>query len=134
MKKIVFILTFLFSVMLFSQNQGGIKGTITDKAMNNEPLLMANIQLKGDQVISQTNFHGNFEISDLSVGNYVLVISYLGYETIEIPVTIEENKVAHITADLSPLQINFGDIAGDVATASPDDIEFNSNTEKSPRK
>ena len=120
--------------MLFSQNQGGIKGTITDKAMNNEPLLMANIQLKGSQVISQTNFHGNFEISDLYVGNYVLVISYLGYETIEIPVTIEKNEIAHITADLSPLQINFGDIAGDVATASTDAIEFNSNTEKSPRK
>jgi hypothetical protein len=133
MKNILFIGLFLFSASLFSQTLGGIQGNVSDKTMNNEPLLMANVQVKGQEEIAQTNFNGNFEISNLSAGTYTLVISYLGYETIEVPVTINEDAVSTIAANLSALQFDLGDVAG-IDTASTDEENLSSATEKSPRK
>lgn len=133
MKNIIFIGAFLFAATLFSQNQGAIKGSITDKAMNNEPVLMANVQIKGDDTITQTNFHGNYEISNLEPGAYTLVISYLGYEAKEVAVIIEENMIAKIDAQLSPIQISFGDVVG-MNSALKEDTEQTSTLEKSLRK
>ncbi len=133
MKNILCIGLLLLSAGLFSQNNGGIKGMVTDRAMNNEPVLMANVQLNGQEFIAQTNFHGNFEISNLSAGTYILMISYLGYETVEILVTIEANIAINIVADLNPLQIDLGAIAG-MDRASTEEVDSPVNTEKSPRK
>ncbi len=108
MRNLILISSFLLlSANLFAQNTGSLKGMVTDESMNNEPLLLANVQLKGKQLVSQTNFHGNFEISDLEAGNYTVVVSYLGYETKEIPVTIKKNTTAEIKAILNPLEFNF---------------------------
>lgn len=112
MKNILFIGALLFASVTFSQNQGGIRGSITDKVMRNEPLLMANVQVKGDDTIMQTNFHGNYEISDLNPGTYTLLVSYLGYENQEIPVSVEENSIATIDVQLAPIQISFSDVEG----------------------
>lgn len=120
MKNILFACTFLFSAMLLSQNQGGIKGTVTDKAMNSEPLLFANVQLKGSGTGYQTNFHGNFEISDIEAGKYTLMISYAGYDTEELNIVVEENKVSKIETDLSPIQISFDNVMG-MDTASKEE-------------
>jgi len=132
MKNILFIGLFLFSAGLFSQNHGGVKGNVSDNTMNNEPLLMANVQLKGQEVIAQTNFSGNFEISDLSAGTYTLIISYLGYETLEVPVTINENVVSNIVANLSALQFDLGDVVG-IDTASTEE-DFSSSEEEKSKK
>jgi len=133
MKNILFIGLFLFSAGLFSQNLGGIRGNVSDISMNNEPLLMANVQVKGHEVNAQTNFNGNFEITNLTAGTHTLVISYLGYETIEVPVTINENAVSTIIANLSALQFDLDDVAG-IDTASTTEEDFSSASEKSPRK
>lgn len=131
MKNMLLIGLLLFSAALFSQNQGGIKGNVSDITMNNEPLLMANVQIKGREAITQTNFNGNFEISNLSAGTYILIISYLGYETLEIPVTINENVVSTIAANLSALQFDLGDVVG-IDTVLTEEEDF--SAEKSPRK
>jgi len=133
MKNILLIGLFLFSSGLFSQTLGGIQGNVSDKTMNNEPLLMANVQVKGHEAIAQTNFNGNFEITNLTAGTHTLVISYLGYETIEVPVTINENAVSTIVANLSALQFDLDDVGG-IDTASTTEEDFSSASEKSPRK
>jgi len=121
MKNVFLIATFLFSAMVFSQNQSGIKGNVTDLAMNNEPMLFANIQLKGSEKSYQTNFHGNFEISDAQPGSHTLVISYAGYETQELTVVIEENKISKIATGIKPMQISFDDVVGmDTASDTED--------------
>ena len=112
MKNIFLFLFFLITSLSFSQGQSSIKGTVTDKAMNNEPLLMAHVQIKGDDTIVQTNFHGNFEITHLLEGEYTLIISYLGYESVEKLVRVTENSTVNVNADLNPIQIDLGDIIG----------------------
>lgn len=108
MKAVVFFCSIFFSLMTFAQN-GSIKGTVTDSGMNEEPILFANVQLKGAERAAETNFHGNFEFEHLKSGTYTLVISYLGYETIEVPVIVAENEITRINSSLSILSISMAD-------------------------
>ncbi len=112
MKRVFFVLAFLFSAALFSQHQSGIKGTVTDQAMGNEPLLFANVQLKGTDTSYQTNFRGNFEISAITPGTHTLVVSYAGYETQEIQVVVKDAKTTLVHTDLAPMQISFDNVVG----------------------
>lgn len=129
MKNILFIGALLFSTLLFSQSQSVIKGSVRDNAMNNEPMLLANIELKGSDTSYQSNFHGNFEISDIDPGTHIVVISYAGYETEEIIVVVEENKMSQIETVLYPMQVSFEDVEG-MDTASKQEKAFPFNTEK----
>lgn len=112
MKNVFLVTIFLFTTVAFSQVKGSIKGTVTDKITNNEPLLFANVHLKGSKTSSETNFHGNYEIPNIKPGSYTLIITYAGYVTEEIIVVVVENEVTEIETNLSPLQINFDDIIG----------------------
>ncbi|MEP3208243.1 MAG: carboxypeptidase-like regulatory domain-containing protein [Maribacter sp.] len=133
MKNILFVFTFLFSAMLFSQNLGSIHGTVTDQALSNEPMLFANVQLKGSNTSYQTNFHGNFEISNVKPGEHTLVISYPGYDTEELAVVVQENNVSKIETDLSPIQISFDNVVG-MDTVSKEESRIPSDTEESSKR
>ena len=133
MKNILFASALLFTSLLFSQSQGVIKGSVADAAMNNEPMLFANIEVEGSNTAYQTNFHGNFEIVDLDPGSHTLVISYAGYQTEVVTIVVAENSVAQIETVLSPMQISFDNVAG-LDTASKQETAFPSSAEKSPRE
>jgi len=106
MKKL-FLICLLFAVTtMFSQNKGSVKGKVLDIEMNNEPLLFAHIHIKGSDINTETNFHGNFEINNIDNGDYTLVISYIGYETVELPITIKNNTVTKINKGLKAKTIS----------------------------
>lgn len=112
MKNIVFICVLFFTGILFSQNNGVVKGHVSDAALKNEPMLFANIQLKGTDTSYQTNFHGNFEIENLTPGSHTLIISYAGYKTQEINLVINKNSISTIETILSPMQISIDAVEG----------------------
>ena len=112
MKKYVLIVVLLVSALGFSQNQGAIKGTVLDTGMMNEPLLFANVQLKGADKKTETNFHGNFDFADLESGAYILVVSYAGYESIEIPVLIEADKITQVNLGMSAKTFDLSEVSG----------------------
>ena len=60
-----------------------VKGSVVDQ--NGEPLIGVNIQVKGTEKGSFTDFDGNFTIEDIDA-DAVLVFSYLGYTTQEVAV------------------------------------------------
>jgi len=117
MKKILLVFFIIFSALAFSQEVGGIKGTIVDRQLRDEPLFFANIALKNADMIAQTNFHGNFEFLNIRPGNYTLVVSYPGYETLEVPVAVVEDEVTLVSEGLTPKSIPSEDVAiGTVAS------------------
>ena len=132
MKNLALVLSLLFTALLFSQEQGAVIGTILDKEMNNEPMLFAHVQIKNTPVSVQTNFHGNFEIASIDPGNYTLLVSYLGYETLEISITIEENKTTQVINVLESKKISLQDIAR-LQSVSEEPVYIAANSEKSPR-
>lgn len=112
MKAIFTFCALLFTTtMLFSQHQGTIAGRILDLEMNGEPLLFAHVTVKNTDKSTQTNFHGNFEFSEVAQGSYTLLISYPGYEPLEVPVMVKENGVTEISEGLSALSIDMDGIS-----------------------
>lgn len=96
MKKIFLLLGLLFSISLFAQEQGSIRGIVLDQEMANEPMLFANLELKGTSLTTQSNLFGKFEITEIEPGNYIVEISQAGYQTVEIPIEVKANEVKTI--------------------------------------
>ena len=102
MKAFLSVVLLLFSIPLVAQQTGSVAGKLTDQEYNNEPLAFANIIIKGTTTGTTSDFDGLYEISNLEPGNYTVVFSYLGYETVEIPnVNIEAGKVTEVNVPMS---------------------------------
>jgi hypothetical protein len=91
MRKLVLLSFLILSGVAFSQENGTVKGTILDAGMSGEPILFAHVEVKNTSMAGETNFHGNFEFRSLEPGAYVLVLSYPGYQNLELPVVVEQN-------------------------------------------
>jgi hypothetical protein len=78
-------------------SQGGlyIQGLIRDE--NNQPLPGVNIGVKGTNTGTVTDYNGNF-ILEAPVNSQTLIVSYIGYETIEVPIS---SSVLNITMEPS---------------------------------
>ncbi|GAA4047224.1 TonB-dependent receptor [Flavobacterium chungnamense] len=95
MKFKLLILTILFSINALAQNKGIITGVLTDKDMNNAPLTFANAVIKGTSIGATTDDKGRYSLK-VEPGNYTLIFSFIGYETIEVPVTVKEGETLTI--------------------------------------
>ncbi len=97
----LFSLLFLSVFLGYSQDNGSVVGVLSDKEVNNEPLPFATVQLQGTTKGTTTDFDGLYQIENVEPGSYVLVFSFVGYETLEVPVTVESDKVTTVNAGLS---------------------------------
>ena len=100
MKKIVFILAVIFCQVTVAQDKGTIKGKLLDKETNNEPLSFASVILKGTTVGTETDLEGNYRLS-ASPGSYTLVMSFLGYKTLEVAVTVKAGETITVNRTLA---------------------------------
>ena len=98
---------FLFTLLLFSfaiqaQENGSIAGTLTDKeSVDGQPLPFASVIIKGSTQGSISDFDGNYIINNVAPGTHTLVISFVGYETIEVPnVVVASDKTTTINTGL----------------------------------
>ena len=62
----LFLIIFIFSVFTFAQENYFISGNVKDKS--SEPLIGANITLKGSFLGATTDFKGNYKIENLDPG------------------------------------------------------------------
>lgn len=84
----------LFSVVLsliFARGKETDANIIGDVQFEGEHLSFVNIVLKGTTIGTTTDETGHFSIIHAPVGNYTLVISYMGYKTKEIAITTKLN-------------------------------------------
>lgn len=72
-----------------AQQTAKIKGTILDQ--NGEPIIGANVLVKGTTNGTITDFDGNYEL-DAPVGS-TLVVSFIGYKTIEVKATADKQTI-----------------------------------------
>lgn len=99
MKKLLFPLA-LFLLTQWSFAQGGsVSGTIID--INQSPLLGVNVHLLNTAKGVQTNEDGVFEIRNIEAGEFKLSISYVGYKSKEITISIIGGQ--HLDLDLITL-------------------------------
>ena len=77
-----------------------IKGSLKDKETG-EPLLFANIWLKGTKIGTTTDFDGFYELTlpESGEGPHTLVFSYVGYKTEEVIINSSHKDSLNLTLD-----------------------------------
>ncbi|HET8885348.1 MAG TPA: TonB-dependent receptor [Salinimicrobium sp.] len=124
MKKILFVAFLLVTSAIQAQQdlEDAIIGQLTDKDVPGEPLPFANVVIKGTSIGTMTDFDGMFILNNLSPGNYILVFSFVGYETLEIPVTVGPEKTQELQIELRPSAAALNEIL--ITTVSRNDSEI----------
>lgn len=98
--RIKFLLIILFvSTIALAQSKGTITGVLTDKDANNATLPFANAAIKGTTVGTTTDENGKYTLS-IAAGNYTLIFSFLGYENVEVPVTVKAGETITVNKAL----------------------------------
>jgi TonB-linked SusC/RagA family outer membrane protein len=88
MKKIVFFIAMIFFCFSVSAQEKTVTGLVTDS--KSEPLPGVTVVVKGTTTGVITGMDGKYTIGNLKVGS-VLVFSFVGLETVEIPVGNQTN-------------------------------------------
>lgn len=105
-----------------------VSGTVADQ--DGEPLIGVNIQVKDSSKGTATDFDGHFTLEDIDE-NAILVISYVGYQTQEVPVAGKSNLEIVMVSDAELLDevvvVGYGtqkkvNLTGSVASASVKDM------------
>ncbi|RFZ83151.1 TonB-dependent receptor [Mucilaginibacter terrenus] len=85
--------------MTFAQTRGTLKGKVVSS--KNEPAANVSVGLEGTGFGSTTNDLGEFSFR-APAGTYKIIISYVGVETVQVPVTITAGAVT----DVSEIKVN----------------------------
>ncbi|MFA9192092.1 TonB-dependent receptor [Flavobacterium sp. FZUC8N2.13] len=99
MKFKLLFLTLFITAMSFAQNKGTITGILTDKNTNSQSLPFANVLIKDTKESTNTDIDGKYSLS-VTPGKHIIQFSFVGYEAVEIPVTVVANKTITINQEL----------------------------------
>ncbi len=110
MKHLITLFILLFTSFCFSQHAGLITGKLLDKEFNNNPLVFADVTIKGTSIKSSTDQTGLFFIENLEDGDYTLVCSFVGYETKELKVKVVSGTSKFIKTSLSASTVSLLDL------------------------
>lgn len=91
-------LSLLSLILLFSSFSGAsaqtgiIRGFVYEKD-NGEPVLYTNVYLYKTTLGATTDQNGFFTISKIPSGSYTLMVTYIGFDTLKIPITVNKNDL-----------------------------------------
>ena len=106
--KFLFI-AFVFCTLSYAQSKGKVSGLISDADLNNEAMPFVNVMIKGTTNGVATDMDGKYELT-VPTGNHILVISFVGYETVEIPFEVKENQTTIVNKTIGSGSVKLEDI------------------------
>lgn len=103
MQKIFILLSLLgFAGFLFAGNTGKIAGTVIDKNTG-EPLVGANVMIKGTNLGASTDMEGAYYILQVPPGTYSVEFEYIGYRKVAIKnVRVQSDLTVHLNVKMKP--------------------------------
>ena len=100
----ILILSFLscscFTADVFAQN-GTIRGFVFEQETG-EPVIFTNVYLKGTTHGAATDVNGYFAITQIPPGDYLLLVTYLGFDSLKMDVSIGQNEIITQNLYLTP--------------------------------
>lgn len=90
-KTLLVLILLVFTNITFSQ-KGTIRGFVYEKE-NSEPIIFTNVYLLKTTHGASTDVNGFFTITQIPPGTYTLIVTYLGYDTIKLPITIKADQI-----------------------------------------
>jgi outer membrane receptor protein involved in Fe transport len=108
--KYIVIVSFLLTSVLSAGNTGKIAGLIRDK-QTREPLVGANIIVKGTTLGTVTDLDGKYFILRVNPGTVSVQITMMGYRSVITQnVVIREDLTTEVNADLEQTSVQLGDV------------------------
>lgn len=92
MKKLLSLISFFLFIISTQAQTGAVRGFVYEKE-SGEPVIFTNVYLKGTSHGVATNVDGYYLISKVPAGDYTLTITYIGYDTLQVPITITANNI-----------------------------------------
>lgn len=111
---LLFILAFalmlltILPVSVFAQT-GVIRGEVSD-AENGEALIGANVIVQGTDKGASTDVDGRYVIRNVPVGDHTILFRYLGFESKEVDITMEEGKTIELNMELASTTIEGAEV------------------------
>jgi len=95
-----YLIIIFFGIVIFllmghtqtSAQNGTVRGFVYEKETG-EPIIFTNVYLFHTSYGAATDVNGYFVISQIPPGNYELMVTYLGYDTLRMPVTINADDL-----------------------------------------
>ncbi len=127
-KVLIIIMALILNLDVYAQTNM-VSGLVVDG--NNEPVIGASVMVKGMQTGTATDFDGRFSVK-VPESNSILVISYVGCETLEIPANSPELQSGIVLRESAQnldevVVIGYGsvkksDATGSLVAIKPDDF------------
>ena len=109
MRKLLLLLSIsLFTTIAYSQT-GNIRGFVYDKN-SSEPIMFCNVILKGTTIGASTDINGMYNISKVLVGDYTLMVTYIGYDTSTVNITLKKGKVITQNLEISESSVKLNEV------------------------
>jgi hypothetical protein len=89
----VLLLLMLFSIptVILAQT-GSIRGFVYEEETG-EPVLFTNVYLFKTTIGAPTDANGYFAITRIPPGDYFLMVTYIGFDTLKIPITVKKDEI-----------------------------------------
>lgn len=101
----VFLAVLILSLTVaHAQESGRVIGLVLDK-VSEEPLPGANILLEGTTIGAASDLNGEYLIPKVSPGSYNLVVKYIGYKEINIPINVKPGESVYQLIELEYVAI-----------------------------
>jgi len=89
---------------------GTIRGNVYDKS-SGSPIIYCNLQLDGTNLGATTDLEGFFVISNVPAGEYKLMATYVGYDSITAAVKVRAGAIVYQSLTMSESGINLGEVS-----------------------
>jgi len=96
--KLLFLFFLVISLLIYATSSqvhaqtGVIRGFVYESETG-EPVIFTNVYLYKTSLGAATDVNGFFSIMKIPPGNYTLMVSYMGFDTLQIPFTIKNNDL-----------------------------------------
>ena len=110
----------LFSLLSFAQNNAEITGVVID-SRTQESLESVVVELEGTPLLTTTDAAGQFTLSEVPAGDYILLVEAIGYITKSYPLTIAQGVT--VTLDTILLETDVTqDLTDNLITLTENDL------------
>ncbi|MDQ3191798.1 MAG: TonB-dependent receptor [Bacteroidota bacterium] len=106
-KALTLLAVIVLSTAISNAQTGSIRGFVYAKETG-EPVIFTNVIIKGTTLGASTDVNGYYQITKVPAGDYVLEVTYLGYETLKLNVSLKAGEILNQRLTLEKGSVSLG--------------------------
>ena len=109
MNRLILFITLIFSSTELLAQTGTVRGFVYEET-SGEPAMFSNVVLEGTKIGAVTDANGFFNLSKVPVGQYKLLVTYIGFENKEEVIEVKADKILNKKFYLSESSIQLNTV------------------------